>query len=112
FGKNKLWPKISPNKTIEGALGGIVLASIVGVIFHIVHPFDNTLITIIGVTIVASIFGQIGDFVESALKRHFNVIVSGTILPGHARIIDHFNIIMFVLRLLHFIHFISLNKVK
>src|SRR5690625_2814275 len=63
FGKNKLWPKISPNKTIEGALGGIVLASIVGVIFHIVHPFDNTLITIIGVTIIASIFGQIGDLV-------------------------------------------------
>jgi len=107
FGKNKLWPKISPNKTIEGALGGIVLASIVGVIFHIVHPFDYPLITIIGVTIVASIFGQIGDLVESALKRHFNVKDSGNILPGHGGILDRFDSMMFVFPLLHFIQFIS-----
>lgn len=107
FGKNKLWPKISPNKTIEGAVGGIILASIVGIIFHLVHPFDSTLLTIFGVTIIASIFGQIGDLVESAFKRYFNVKDSGNILPGHGGILDRFDSLMFVFPLLHFIHFIS-----
>lgn len=107
FGKNKLWPQISPNKTIEGAVGGIILAAIVGSIFHLVHPFDYSLWIIIGVTIIASVFGQIGDLVESAYKRHFEVKDSGSILPGHGGILDRFDSMMFVFPLLHFIHFIS-----
>jgi|SRR5690625_2508687 len=107
FGKHKLWPKISPNKTVEGAVGGIILAVIIAIVFHLVHPFNYTLVTIIGVTILASIFGQIGDLVESAFKRHFQVKDSGTILPGHGGILDRFDSIMFVFPLLHFIQFIS-----
>src|SRR5699024_10426524 len=107
FGKHKLWPKISPNKTVEGAVGGIILAVIIAIVFNLVHPFNYTLVTIIGVTILASIFGQIGDLVESAFKRHFQVKDSGTILPGHGGILDRFDSIMFVFPLLHFIQFIS-----
>ncbi|MFC4023119.1 phosphatidate cytidylyltransferase [Oceanobacillus longus] len=106
FGKRKLWPTISPNKTVEGAIGGIVLACVVAVIFHLVNPFPHSYMIVIGVTIVASIFGQVGDLVESALKRNYGVKDSGKLLPGHGGILDRFDSLLFVLPLLHFIHFI------
>lgn len=107
FGKRKLWPKISPNKTIEGAVGGIVLSVAVGIIYHIVYPFSYDMIIIIGVTILVSIAGQIGDLVESAFKRHYDVKDSGRILPGHGGILDRLDSLLFVLPLLHFINFFS-----
>lgn len=106
FGKQKLWPTISPNKTVEGALGGIVLACIVSTVFHVISPFPQSLFVVILVTIIASIFGQIGDLVESALKRNYGVKDSGNILPGHGGILDRFDSILFVIPLLHIINFL------
>ncbi|MFD1850350.1 phosphatidate cytidylyltransferase [Oceanobacillus bengalensis] len=105
FGKRKLWPTISPNKTVEGALGGILLACIVAGIFHTITPFSHSFIIVILVAILASIFGQVGDLVESALKRNYGVKDSGKILPGHGGILDRFDSLLFVLPLLHIIHF-------
>lgn len=107
LGKRKLWPTISPNKTIEGAIGGILIACVVGIIFQLIHPFDFSMITIIGVTVFISIVGQIGDLVESAFKRHYGVKDSGKILPGHGGILDRLDSLIFVLPLMHFIHFVS-----
>jgi len=106
IGKRKLWPTISPNKTVEGAIGGIVTACAVAIVFHLINPFPNSMLTIIGVTILASIFGQVGDLVESAFKRNYGVKDSGKILPGHGGILDRFDSLLFVLPLLHFLHFI------
>ncbi|WP_249869754.1 phosphatidate cytidylyltransferase [Oceanobacillus saliphilus] len=106
FGKKKLWPTISPNKTVEGALGGIMLAIAVGIVFHLVSPFPHSLLAVIVVTILASIFGQIGDLVESAFKRNYGVKDSGKLLPGHGGILDRFDSLLFVLPLLHLINFI------
>lgn len=106
FGRKKLWPKISPNKTIEGAFGGIIAACVVGVLFQFIYPFDFSMIFVIIVTVLVSIFGQIGDLVESAFKRHFGVKDSGKILPGHGGILDRLDSLLFVLPLLHFLHFI------
>ncbi|BAC13547.1 phosphatidate cytidylyltransferase [Oceanobacillus iheyensis] len=105
WGKRKLWPTISPKKTIEGALGGILIACIVATVFHLISPFDHTWLIVIIVTILASIFGQIGDLVESAFKRNYDVKDSGKILPGHGGILDRFDSMLFVFPLLHFIHF-------
>lgn len=105
FGKKKLWPMISPNKTIEGALGGILLSVAVGVVFNFFTPYPRAMLLVIGVTILVSIFGQIGDLVESAFKRHYNVKDSGDILPGHGGLLDRFDSLLFVLPLLHFIHY-------
>src|SRR5690606_7045524 len=106
IGKRKLWPEISPNKTIEGFVGGIVWAIAIGLIFNFFVDLEKPVLLIIGVSIIASVFGQMGDLVESALKRHFNVKDSGTILPGHGGILDRFDSILFVMPLLHFLHFI------
>ncbi|WP_163971251.1 phosphatidate cytidylyltransferase [Oceanobacillus halotolerans] len=107
FGKRKLWPQISPNKTIEGAIGGIIAACIVALVFHFIQPFPHSYIVILGATILASSFGQIGDLVESAYKRHYQVKDSGNLLPGHGGILDRFDSLLFVLPLLHFIGFIQ-----
>ncbi len=106
FGKRKLWPKISPNKTIEGAVAGIALACVAAIVFYLIEPFSDSLLLVIGVTVLASISGQIGDLVESAFKRHYNVKDSGNLLPGHGGILDRLDSLLFVLPILHFIHFI------
>ncbi|CAG9607416.1 hypothetical protein NEOCIP111885_01107 [Pseudoneobacillus rhizosphaerae] len=107
FGKRKLWPEISPNKTIEGSIGGVVCAVIVAALFSVFTDIDASLLQLFVITIVLSIFGQIGDLVESALKRHFNVKDSGRILPGHGGILDRFDSLLFVWPLISFLHLIS-----
>ncbi|KGX93141.1 phosphatidate cytidylyltransferase [Pontibacillus halophilus JSM 076056 = DSM 19796] len=106
FGKRKLWPKISPKKTIEGSLGGVLMAIAVGIVFQMIIPFDASMVFIIIVAIIISVFGQIGDLVESAYKRHYSVKDSGKLLPGHGGVLDRFDSLIFVLPILHFIHFI------
>ena len=107
LGKNKLWPEISPNKTIEGFVGGIVIAVVAVVIMQFIAPFDVSWIALLLIAIISSIFGQMGDLVESAIKRHYDVKDSGNILPGHGGILDRFDSLLFVLPLLNLLHFVS-----
>ena len=106
FGQNKLLPKVSPNKTIEGSVGGILSAIIVALIFGLInhsvyapHNFFWLLIC----TILFSIFGQFGDLVESAIKRHFGVKDSGNLIPGHGGILDRCDSWIFVFPIMHFL---------
>lgn len=103
IGKHKLWPEISPNKTTEGALGGIASAIVVAIIFFLVQPavFHHNLVTIVLFTLIFSIVGQFGDLVESAIKRHYDVKDSGNILPGHGGILDRFDSMLFVFPMMH-----------
>ena len=105
LGKHKLWPEISPKKTIEGSIGGVVIAVIFAVLMQLIYPFASSWTLLIVVTIIASIIGQMGDLVESAIKRHYGVKDSGTILPGHGGILDRFDSLLFAVPLLHFVHF-------
>lgn len=107
FGRRKLWPQISPNKTIEGSLGGTLISVIIPVVFVMTGLMDGSLWLLIPFTIVLSIFGQMGDLVESALKRHFDVKDSGTFLPGHGGILDRFDSFIFVLPLMNILPIIS-----
>lgn len=106
FGKHKLIPAISPNKTIEGSIGGSLLAIILGTVFHLIFPVHDSLIVVIIVSFLASIVGQLGDLVESAFKRHYDVKDSGELLPGHGGILDRFDSWLFVFPFLHLIQFI------
>ncbi|SIQ65036.1 phosphatidate cytidylyltransferase [Pontibacter lucknowensis] len=90
FGRNKLFERISPGKTWEGWAGGAILTVLVGwllsMFFH-----DLELYQWIGVAIIVSVFGVLGDLVESLLKRSLGVKDSGTLLPGHGGILDRFD---------------------
>ena len=104
IGKRKLWPEISPNKTIEGFVGGIVCAVIVSILFGLFTEMNVPILSLSIVTLFLSVFGQVGDLVESALKRHYQVKDSGNILPGHGGILDRFDSLLFVWPLIHFLH--------
>ncbi|UQS83493.1 phosphatidate cytidylyltransferase [Bombilactobacillus thymidiniphilus] len=113
FGKHKLYPAISPNKTWEGSIGGIVCAMIFAWLYVIVFQQASNLSTlphniwlVIGIAFLLSVVGQIGDLVESAYKRFYNVKDSGKILPGHGGILDRFDSMLFVLPLIHALGFI------
>ncbi len=105
FGKHKLWPVISPKKTIEGFVGGILSAMVAATIIQLITPIHDNLLVLLLVTIFASILAQLGDLVESALKRHLDVKDSGTLLPGHGGIFDRFDSLIFMVPFLHFIQF-------
>ena len=106
LGKRKLWPEISPNKTVEGFVGGIVAAVVLAIVMQLIYPIASSWLSLIVISIIASIFGQLGDLVESAIKRHYGVKDSGKLLPGHGGILDRFDSLIFVLPLLHFLQFV------
>lgn len=96
FGKHKLAPHISPNKSVEGAVGGTLIATIVASsMMFVTMPFAIGQFELVLLACLVSVAGQMGDLVESALKRFYNVKDSGTILPGHGGILDRFDSILF-----------------
>lgn len=96
FGKHKLAPEVSPNKTIEGSIGGIVIAMTVGVIYStIFQPNLQETHHVWLLSILISCVGQLGDLVESALKRYYGVKDSGNFLPGHGGVLDRFDSLIF-----------------
>jgi phosphatidate cytidylyltransferase len=97
IGKNKLAPQISPNKTWEGSIGGTVLAILVGIIFSLTGVLHHGLVATVLITLFLSVAGQMGDLVESSLKRFYGVKDSGRILPGHGGILDRFDSLLLVL---------------
>jgi phosphatidate cytidylyltransferase len=105
WGKTKLFPIVSPNKTWEGTLGGIALAVVVAVVLGKIMPalhwtpgFAATL------GILAGAGGTIGDLVESQLKRELGVKDSGTLLPGHGGILDRFDSLWYTAPFLYLLH--------
>lgn len=101
FGKTILSSRISPKKTKEGAVGGLIGAALVGLIFAILYSHSIPLLVMIA--IILSFLGQIGDLVESAIKREKQVKDSGKILPGHGGILDRFDSMLFVIPTLYII---------
>lgn len=100
LGKHKLIPDVSPKKTIEGSIGGIVFCSLSFVIFGIITDSffgtdANIVLLAIG-GIIISIFSQIGDLIMSVIKRHYGIKDYGKIFPGHGGMLDRFDSILAV----------------
>ena len=94
IGKHKLAPQISPGKTIEGAVGGLVGAVVAALVVRIYSDWMPTRYAII-LGLVIGLVSQWGDLFESTFKRDFRVKDSGHLLPGHGGILDRFDSLLF-----------------
>ena len=98
FGKRKLIPKISPNKTVEGSIGGILVTVVATVIILLgISIFSNNsprYFLLILFTAVASAMAQIGDLTMSQIKRYYKIKDFGKMLPGHGGVLDRFDSVL------------------
>lgn len=100
FGKHRLFERVSPKKSWEGFIGGLItnvgMAYIISFIFK-----DFTFIQWAGLSILISVFGTFGDLVESSFKRNIDEKDSGSLLPGHGGVLDRFDAVLFTLPLFY-----------
>ena len=99
LGKHKLAPRVSPNKTREGALGGIA-GGMVGmvlfrIIFFLVTELQLHILWCILLGLVGAVMGQLGDLVFSCIKREYGIKDYGRLLPGHGGVLDRFDSVIF-----------------
>ena len=94
LGKTRIAPKISPAKTVEGLLSGIILNALLSIlIFRIIA--EGTLLIWIILSLIVSLGGTAGDLLESKLKREVDIKDSGQLIPGHGGILDRFDSLLF-----------------
>lgn len=102
FGKKKLCPSISPNKTVEGAIGGVLTgiagSVIIGLLFMLIYKgfFPNIMVLIV-IGVINSAVSILGDLFFSLVKRHTGIKDYGSILPGHGGMLDRFDSVLFTI---------------
>lgn len=97
LGKHKLIPEVSPKKTVEGAVGGVVFTAVGFVVFGLIVSQGNAsphyiLLAVSGAVI--SVISQIGDLIASVVKRHYGIKDYGKLFPGHGGVLDRFDSVM------------------
>jgi phosphatidate cytidylyltransferase len=103
WGKIRLVPKISPKKTVEGALGGVFLAALISYIGGVyLLPLQSSLFQLLFLGVVISIIAQIGDLAESILKRDSGVKDSGRYIPGMGGVLDLLDSVLFTAPFMYF----------
>ena len=95
YGRRKLMPAVSPSKTVEGAVGGLVGAAIIGALCWLIFFRELPLGETLGVAVAIGVLAELGDLCESALKRGFGAKDSGWIIPGHGGILDRLDSLLF-----------------
>ncbi len=106
FGKHKLIPSVSPKKSIEGALGGLASSSLVAVLFSVFFHFPINSFYLIFVGFMTAFTGQIGDLVESAIKRVSGYKDSGILIPGHGGFLDRIDSLIMGIPVTYLLFFI------
>nr|WP_298001784.1 phosphatidate cytidylyltransferase [uncultured Flavobacterium sp.] len=104
LGKHKLYEKISPKKTIEGFIGGLLFTQLAAFIIYKTSSLQIALIAWLLIALGISVLGTVGDLIESKYKRQAGVKDSGNIMPGHGGILDRFDSILFAAPFLFLIY--------
>jgi len=109
FGKHPLWPTISPKKSIEGSIGGVVTAIVAAICFALIQPELLSVLQAILIGLIVAVFGQFGDLIQSAYKRVKGIKDTGTILPGHGGVLDRVDSWLIVFPIVHILGLLTLN---
>ena len=107
IGKHKLAPVLSPKKSIEGAIGGVVGAALIGYIYGMffwLDPPECALLCAVG-----AVVSQVGDLAASAIKRNHNIKDYGHLIPGHGGILDRFDSVIFTAPIIYILAVIFLK---
>ena len=105
IGKHKMFPSISPKKTVEGYLGGIVGSSILTMLFGyftLSFGYDIELINFIILGLICGLASEIGDLAASYIKRFTGIKDFGNLIPGHGGILDRFDSILFTMPVVYY----------
>ena len=100
FGKHKLIPEVSPKKTVEGAIGGVIFAGISYIVYALIikNFFDSSVapnyIVMMIAGMIVSVISQIGDLIASVIKRRFGIKDYGWVFPGHGGVLDRFDSVL------------------
>ena len=105
FGKHKIIPKVSPNKTVEGFVGAFFTISFLAYVFSFLTPFSWY--EAVGAGMIISAFGFVGDVVISMIKRDIGVKDSGNLIPGHGGVLDRVDSLIYTAPLFfHYVYFL------
>ncbi len=102
LGRHKLYPKISPSKTVEGLLGGLVAAVLVAIGVRHFFALPISIVDAVAIGTIAALLGTAGDLCESMLKRSVGAKDSSALIPGHGGVLDRFDAVMFVAPAIYF----------
>ena len=102
IGKTKLAPKLSPGKTVEGFLGGVLFALIGGVIVRCIFKPDYPFTEVVLLSTLLAFVGPIGDLSESMIKRGAGVKDSGNLMPGHGGLLDRVDALLFTAPIVYY----------
>ena len=116
FGKHKLAPDLSPKKSIEGAIGGIVGSALIGVIFGLIMSnftgkSENLIIIFAVIGGLGSVISQIGDLAASGIKRNYDIKDYGHIIPGHGGILDRYDSIIITAPIVYFLSLYLVGRI-
>ena len=101
FGKHRLAPNLSPKKTVEGAIGGILFSTIGSIIFALIACQDNFLLCVL-LGLIGSIIAELGDLTASAFKRKIGIKDYSNLIPGHGGILDRMDSAIFVIPFVYY----------
>ncbi len=103
-GRHKMCPSVSPKKSWEGFVGGLIFSTFISsMLFITIFDYSDNIFMLIFLVGVLSIVGQLGDLVFSAIKRNYNIKDFGNIMPGHGGILDRLDSIIFVILAFSFV---------
>jgi len=109
FGKHKLAPVLSPKKTIEGSIGGILMSALLCILYglainrFLIEDISSVIIRFFIIGVLGSVVGQIGDLTASSIKRFTGIKDFGRLIPGHGGVLDRFDSVLFTAPMVYYL---------